>query len=400
MIEFECLFCEKKCPADPFRQFCPECGEAMLVSSSPRSKKIQADKYGSLDKFIDFLPIESVNPAYCLGEDNTPLIKLPSLAREYGLPETYAKAEYQAPTGSFKDRGTVVAVHMAAVFGCNKIGTVSTGNMGISTAAYGARAGMQTFVFIKHDASQEKLLSAGVHGTNLIKVKGDYGRLAQLSFEIGRKHGIYFMNSTDPFRVEGYKIIGLEICIEMSPAFPEYIIVPASSGAHLIGFLRVFQELKELGLIDNWPLFVGVQAAGSSPIAEAFASGSEKFTRWESVNSVAQSITNPDPPGGNLALKLIREMNGRIIAVSDKEILSAQQILARSEGIFCLPASATTLAGLFQLQREKPFHPHERAVLILTGSGVKNTKILDPSKMNLYEAPLSELDSIITNRLS
>lgn len=399
MIEFECLFCEKKYPADPFRQSCPECGETMLVSPSRQPKKIHSDNTASLEKFIDFLPLSSVNPEYCLGEDNMPLIRLPSLSHKYGLPETYAKTECQAPTGSFKDRGTVVAVHMAAVFGCHKIGTVSTGNMGISTAAYGARVGMQTFVFIKHDASQEKLLSAGVHGTNLIKVKGDYGKLAHLSFDIGRKHSIYFMNSTDPFRVEGYKIIGLEIFAEMSPNMPNYIFVPASSGAHLIGFLRVFQELKELGMIDRRPFFVGVQAAGSAPIAEAFAAGKEKFTRWESVNSVAQSITNPDPPGGNLALKLIREMNGRVIAVSDEEILSAQQILARSEGIFCLPASATTLAGMLKLQREKQFRPKERAVLILTGSGVKNPKILDPSKMNLQEAPLSELDSLIGGKL-
>jgi threonine synthase len=269
--------------------------------------------------------------------------------------------------------------------------------MGISTSAYGAKAGIKTFVLIKEDTSQEKLLSAGIYGSILVKVKGDYGELQQKSRDIGKKHGIYFMNSTDPFRIDGYQIIGLEIFDQLDNQSPQYIFVPVSSGGHLIGLMKAYKELKKLGLIQHIPTFVGVQAQGCSPLAQAFSSGKPKVERISQPHSIAQSITNPDPPGGNIALEMIRDVNGIVMAVTDDEILTAQQLLAQHEGIFCLPASATTLAGLLQLQEKRKINNSDRIVLVITGSGEKNVKALDPTTLNIHESSLLDIDRTITS---
>lgn len=394
MIEFECILCGKKQPPDPKSQFCPDCGDPMLVSLPDLPRKMHTDEAHSLLRFLDFLPISEVDPSLCLGEGNSPLLRLSRLSQALALPRMWVKNEIFNPTASFKDRGTVVAVHMAKALGHNKIGTVSTGNMAISTAAYGARAGIKTYVFVKEDISQEKLISAGVHGAILIRAKGDYGRLSLLSFVLGGKYGIYIMNSTDPFRLEGYKVIAFEIYDQM-PEIPDFVIAPVSSGGHLIGLIKAFQELKRHGLADRLPTFIGVQAQGCSPLAQAFATGRERFVRIDRPDSIAQSITNPDPPGGNVVLKLIRDLKGRIISADDKEILDAQRLLAEYEGIFCLPASATILAGVLKLQSQNYFRTRDRIVMVLTGSGVKNPKVVDVARLNLHEAALDDLEGLI-----
>ena len=399
MNQFECIFCNKKYPINPFQQFCPQCQEPLLVVYKKKKSIIHSDKRNPLEKFRDFLPLDTINPDLQLGEGNSPLQKLNRLMLKFGLPETYAKNESINPTGSFKDRGTAVALQIAASLGISRIGTVSTGNMGISTAAYGAKAGMETFVFTKEDTPTEKLLSAGIHGINLIKVKGDYGKLSHKSFEIGKKHNIYFMNSTDPFRIEGYKVTGFEIYKQLNRKNPQFIFVPVSSGGHLIGLIKCFKELKEKEFIQQLPTFVGVQAKGSSAVAQAFAAGKLKYKRVNKPNSVAQSITNPEPPGGNIVLKLIHELDGMVIAVSDEEILAAQKLLARFEGLFCLPASATTLAGLLNLQKKRKFSSTDRIVLVITGAGVKNINVLDPDSMKITQTDLSELDKSISSIL-
>ena len=393
MPRFECLFCQKNFPVNLLKPFCRQCGEPLLVKLPPGKKEILSSTPLSLDRFIDFLPLNTINPDLTLGEGNTPLIQLPRLRKEYRLPALFAKNEMCNPTGSFKDRGTAVAVQMAAASGISKIGTVSTGNMGSSTAAYGAKAGMTTFVLVKEGTPPEKLYAIGIHEPFMIEVKGEYGELFRKSYSLGEKHHIHFMNSIDPFRIEGYKVISLEIFTQLNHKVPEYILVPVSSGGNLIGLMKGFNELLQAGFIPMLPTFVGVQAQGCSPIAQAFSEGKSKVEKAEHSHTIAQSISNPDPPGGNLVLKMIREQKGIMLAVTDEEIQAAQNLLARYEGLFCLPASATTLAGLLHMQKTHPFDPNDRIVLILTGTGLKNVKAWDTSQMNLYHEPLEKLDS-------
>jgi threonine synthase len=397
--QFECLACDKKFPVDAFNTFCPDCKNPLLYHYPNKKRTIHKKKNHPLEVFLDFLPFDKVDHSLLLGEGNSPLVKLRWISEECRVPYMYVKDESFNPTGSFKDRGTAVAIQKAVSLDIDRIGTVSTGNMATSTAAYGAKAKRKTFVFIKEDISKEKLLSCGIYGPTMIKVKGDYGELTYKSFELGRKHNIYFMNSVDPFRIEGYKVIGLEIFLQLDGHPPDYIIAPMSSGGHMIGLIRAYTELKQQGQIENIPTFIGVQAEGCSPIARAFRSGASEVKRIERANTVAQAITNPDPPGGNPILNMIRENNGSILAVSDSDILTSQKMLAEKEGIFCLPASATTLAGFLQMSKSSRFKDNDKVILVVTGTGMKNLKVLDSSKMNFYHSSLSTLEKTLLSTI-
>ncbi len=348
-------------------------------------------------KFLDFLPLEHIDPNLCLSQGNTPLIPLNNLKKKFNLPPTFVKNEILNPTGSFKDRGTVVAVQKAVELGIDKIGTVSTGNMASSTAAFGARAGLQTFVLVKESTSSENIISTLVHNPQLIKVNGDYGNLYFRSLDLGRKHQIYFMNSVDPFRIEGYKITGFEIYLEFRPHPPQYIVVPVSAGGHLTGLMKAFMELQTQGFIQTLPKFIGVQAEGCSPIAQAFMSKKLKVERIEKAQTIAYAISNPDPPGGNTVLKLLNEFGGQMIMVNDREILSAQKLLAESEGIFCLPASATTLAGLLKMKDQIAFSSDDQIVLVITGTGLKSLSALDATASAVHQTDLENLDTILSS---
>lgn len=395
MENLECVFCQSEHPLDVFDPFCPECKEPMLLPSPEKKREFHLEKELSLEKFLDFLPLKEVNRNLTLGEGNTPLLKLNRLMEKYRLPEVFIKNETVNPTSSFKDRGTAVTVQKASSLGIQRIGTVSTGNMASSTAAYGAKAGLKTIVLLKEDTSPAKLLAAGFHSPLLIKVRGNYGKLFDESFSIGKKHNIYFMNSVDPLRIEGYKLTGFEIFLQLKNEAPSFIFAPVSSGGHLIGLIRAFLDLKQEGWIKNFPTFVGVQARGCSPITRAYASGKSKVKRIRKAETIAHSISNPDPPGGNILLKLMRETNGIMLDVSDREILKAQKILAGLEGILCEPASATTLAGL--LSRKIKVSSNDQVVLVITGSGLKTMDSIKTQKINLYKASLSSLEKTISS---
>lgn len=395
MENLECVFCRSEYPLDVFNPFCPECKEPMLIPSPEKKREFHLEKELLLEKFLDFLPLKEVNRNLTLGEGNTPLLKLNRLMEKYSLPEVFIKNETVNPTSSFKDRGTAVALQKALSLGVRRIGTVSTGNMASSTAAYGARAGLKTIVLLKEDTSPAKLLAAGFHSPLLIKVRGDYGKLFDESFSIGKKHNIYFMNSVDPLRIEGYKLTGFEIFLQLKNQAPSFIFVPVSSGGHLIGLIRAFLDLKWEGWIKNFPTFVGVQARGCSPITRAYASGKPKVKRIRKAETIAHSISNPDPPGGNILLKLVRETNGIMLDVSDREILKAQKILAELEGIFCEPASATTLAGL--LSGKVKVSSNNQVVLVITGSGLKTMDSIKTQKISLHQVSLCSLEKTIAS---
>lgn len=344
---------------------------------------------------LDFLPLDHVNLDLSLGEGNTPLIRLKNVEKDLNLPSLFAKNETVNPTLSFKDRGTAVAVQKAVSLGIEKIGTVSTGNMAASTAAYGAKAGLKTLVLVKEDTPTEKLLSVGIYDAQMVKVKGDYGELFRNSLSLAPKTGIYFMNSVDPFRLEGYKVTGFEIFFQLDRQVPDFIVVPVSAGGHLVGIIRAFQELKQHGFIRKYPHFIGVQAEGCSPVANAFEKDLPKVKRIKKGKTIAHAISNPDPPAGNILLRLIRETGGSVIRVSDEKILEAQHLLAEREGLFVQPASATTLGGVLEFAKHHKLEPSSRSVLILTGSGLKILKTRALSKSYPLQSSLDDLEKII-----
>jgi threonine synthase len=396
MDRFECLACGPLVSRDPYSPFCPECGEPLFVAPSARSggRVIHEDRPLALEKFAEFLPLERIDPGLSLGEGQTPLVRLEKLGRSLGFADIFAKNEAQNPTSSFKDRGTAVAVQKAVSSGATRIGTVSTGNMAASTAAYGARAGLETFVLLKEGTSAASLQAAGIFGPRLVAVEGDYGAVFNASLSIGKKLGILFMNSIDPYRLEGYKITALEIFLQLGRRAPRTVIVPLSSGGHLLGLMKGFADLEREGLIEAYPQIVGVQAEGCAPLVKAFDKGLPKYERLEEGRTIAHAIANPTPPAGNAVLRMIRERDGLLLAVSDEEMLEAQRELASSEGLFCQPESATTLAALRKLVASGRVKTGEGGVvLILTGSGLKTLHLLVSAPVEVHRLALEGLEA-------
>jgi threonine synthase len=396
MDRFECLACGPLDSRDPYSPFCPKCGDPLFVAPSGRrgGRRIREDRALALERFADFLPLERVDPALSLGEGSTPLLRLERLGRRLGLAGLCAKNEAQNPTSSFKDRGTAVAVQKAVADGVRRIGTVSTGNMAASTAAYGARAGLQTFVLLKEGTSAASLLGAGVFAPRLVAVKGDYGAVFEASLAIGRKLGIPFMNSIDPYRLEGYKLTAFEIYLQLGRRAPRAVVVPLSSGGHLLGLMRGFADLEREGLIPSYPQIIGVQAEPCAPLARAFERGLSRYERIETGHTIAHAIANPTPPGGQAVLRLIRERGGLLTAVSDEDMLGAQRELAAGEGLFCQPESATTLAAVKTLAAEGRIRAGEgEVVLVLTGSGLKTLHLLDPARIEIHRLDLDGLEA-------
>ncbi|USG99520.1 threonine synthase [Thermococcus argininiproducens] len=387
----KCTSCEREYSLRNAYQRC-ECGEPLELELF---KSVPGIGRRVWERFSGFFPFE-LRPELSLGEGDTPLTKAKKLSRELGV-KLYLKNETLNPTWSFKDRGTYLGIHRALQLGFKKIGTVSTGNMAASVAAYGARAGLETYVLVSSDIAEEKLKALALYGARIIKVQGDYGEIYYKSLKIGREKGIYFINSDDPFRVEGYKSMSFEIIEEVTP---DYVVVPTSSGGLFRGIVKGFLELKESGLIEELPCFVVVQAEGCSPICKAFNGGKEKIERFENPHTIAHAIENPYPPSGNGVLRLLRGLKGLCVTVSDEEILEAQRELGR-EGLFVQPASATGIAAIRKL-REKgiiedgKIKENSRVVSILTGSGLKTLSHVERGRIK--ECWLEELEECLGYR--
>lgn len=329
-----------------------------------------------------------------LGEGFTPLLEIPELADNAGADVIYIKNESANPTWSFKDRGTAAGVRRALGLGYSSIGTVSSGNMGLSVAAYAARASLKAVVLVAAGVAEEKLAPILHYGASVVRVRGDIAALYEASLVIGKEHGIYFLNSDEPFRVEGYKTLAYEICEQLQYDLPSYVVVPTSAGGHLRGIWKGFLEMRAAGLITRLPQMVCAQAVGCAPIAEAFQNGYDSVRRVEQPQTVAAAIKNPYPPSGDAVLRILREYHGLAIAVTDEEILAAQQELSHC-GLFLQPASAASYAAVKRMGQEGLFSGRERVVCIGTSSGFKAPGLLSKQPGSIHDATLETLQDVL-----
>lgn len=395
-LKLICTGCGKEYSVERVDPRCDDCNEPLEMELIKKGKIKEGNplQHTILERYADFFPFKEIRRDLSLNEGFTPTVSIPRIAKRIGLKNLYFKNESQNPTWSFKDRGTVVAIQHAHSLGFKKVGAVSTGNMAVSVAAYGKRAGFETFIFVGKNIPQEKLNPIAIYGANLIKVDGDYGKLYYESLEIGRKQGIYFINSDVTYRVEGYKTAAFEMCEQLNFNIPDYVVVPTSAGGNVRGIYKGFKEFKEVGIIDRIPKIIVAQAAGCSPIFNAFEKGSMKIERVQNPETIAHGIENPFPPSGNAVLKMLKENGGTCVAVSDEEIIIAQKEMAE-KGVFGQPESCVPLAAVKKLRQQGYLTEEDSVACIVTGSGLKYTAAFEKHNLNAHLCKLEELDSFI-----
>ncbi len=390
-----CTNCRAEYSSARVNPRCDKCKEPLEFDYFVHSDiNYEGDNQTILERYINFFPFNEVNNILSLNEGMTSLIKSHNCAEKSGLKNLFLKNETQNPTWSFKDRGTIAGLQHAVSMGYSKIGTVSTGNMAVSVAAYGARAGIKTYILVSSSIPEEKLAPIAIYDPVLIKVDGNYGDLYFESLKIGEEHGIYFINSDVFMRVEGSKTIAYEICEQTSNEPPDFVIVPTSAGGNIRGIIKGFEELKINDMITKIPIVVCAQASGCSPIHNAFSNNKESITRIEKPETIAHAIENPFPPSGNQVLRKLKEIGGLTVSVTDDEIISAQRLLA-TDGIFAQPAGAVPIAAANKLLKENIIEKDDKVVCVITGSGLKYTSVLSRHKLNILNSDIKNLNQFI-----
>lgn len=323
-------------------------------------------KRGVLNRYRDFLPVTANTPLITLGEGDTPLIRSLSLEKELGCGELYFKFEGCNPTGSFKDRGMVVAVAKAVESNSRNIICASTGNTSASAAAYGARFGLKTIVVIPQgEIAMGKLAQAVVYNARIISIKGNFDQALQIVRSLTEKYPVTLVNSINPNRIEGQKTAAFEIIDELGDA-PDYLFIPVGNAGNITAYWKGFVEYARAGKASHSPKMMGFQAAGAAPIVQ------EKII--ERPQTIATAIRIGNPASWQRAVAARDESEGIIDCVTDDEIISAYKLAATREGIFCEPASAASLAGLIKMTAKGKFSD-KRIVCVFTGTGLKDPDI-------------------------
>nr|WP_225317669.1 MULTISPECIES: pyridoxal-phosphate dependent enzyme [Haloferax] len=350
-----------------------DCGEPLWLDTDygPFDWSDTTDEPG-MWRFEALLPVS--RPAgLAAAAGGTPLLSETPLDTFAGT-NVHLKLEGEHPTGSFKDRGSALglAAAEAGLAGdVDAVGTVSHGNMAMSTAAYAASTDLPCVVFVPDDIPPERLDVIAQFDPTVVRVAGDYGRLYEQTLEQGPDQGVVFLNSDVPLRVEGQKTTALEICASFAPDVPDALVMPVSSGGHASGAWKALRELEDAGAIDEIPALYFVQAAACSPIADAYDAGKDEVTRVTGGDTIAYSIANADPPSGTRALRAARDTGGAVVAVDDDAIRAARRALAVEAGVTVEPASATALAGTKQLVGRGLLDSSDEVAVVLTGTGLK-----------------------------
>lgn len=325
-------------------------------------------------KYLPLMPIKNHARFVSLSEGGTPLIPSRKIGKKLGI-KLYFKLEAQNPTGAFKDRGSAVEMTVVSELGAPAVIVASTGNMAASVACYAAAAGIPCFIVVPEGTPPTKLAQAISYGGKIVQVKGSYNDAVYVAQTVAEKLGFYLAGDY-AFRVEGQKTAAYEVIDQLYYRVPDYVIVPMGCGTNIASYGKGFREYRELGFIDSLPHLIGVQAAGSSSIVNAYDGGDTHVTALTSTNTIASAIAVNYPLDGEKALSEIRGSEGGAYALTDREILEAEYMLSTQEGIFVEASSAASLAGLIKLVEEHNLKG-KTVVCVLTGNGLKDpTSIL------------------------
>ena len=329
---------------------------------------------GVLHRYGEYLPITTKTPLITLGEGSTPLVRSQQIAKELGCSDIYFKLEGCNPTGSFKDRGMVVAVSKALENSSKTIVCASTGNTSASAAAYGARFGITTLVLVpKGDVAIGKLAQAIAYGAEILALDGTFDRALEIVRELSANHPITLVNSVNPYRLEGQKTAAFEIADELGDS-PDLLFIPVGNAGNITAYWQGFNEYYARNYTSRLPQMMGFQATGAAPIVIG--------KPVPNPSTIASAIRIGNPASWEGALNARDQSNGLIDTVSDDEIMEAYGLLARREGIFCEPASAASLAGLIKLHRQNIDLSDKQIVCVITGNGLKDTDLVHQQNTN------------------
>ena len=397
----ECSKCGEHYDADQVQTVCRKCGKPLFArydleaAKETMTKRELVGRVSSMWRYREILPVRKSENVVTLGEGWTPLTPTSRLGETLGLSNLLVKDEGIIPTGSFKARGLSAAISKAKELGIKRVALPSAGNAAGAMAAYGARAGLEVYVFMPEDAPKVNAVESDVVGAKVVYVKGlisDAGKLVKDGIpEMG-----WFSVATlgEPYRVEGKKTMGLEVAEQLDWKLPDVIIYPTGGGTGIIGMWKVFDELEEMGWIGSErPRMVSVQAEGCSPIVKAYREGKEESEFFENAQTVAAGLRVPKALGDYLILRAVRESKGTAIAVTDDELIADVRLISRLEGIFACPEGAATISALRKMVEAGEVDRDERVVLFNTGSGLKytdlftvNAPVVDPKKSFDYKS--------------
>ena len=354
----------------------------------------------SIWRYDDLLPV-SRSHAVDIGAGMTPLIRSTNFARQLGLNNVWLKNDAANPTWSFKDRVVSVASTKALEFEFDVLACVSTGNLAGATAAHGAKAGMETLVFIPGDLEPGKIIGAAVYGPTLVAVNGNYDQANRLCSELGDDRRWAFVNiNMRPYYSEGSKTLGYEIAEQLGWKAPDHIVVPVASGSMLTKVWKGLQEFAKLGLIDglNTKMHIA-QAAGCAPVSQAFLDG-RTHTSPVVPNTVAKSLAIGDPADGFYSIAIANESGGTAVIVPEPEVVEGMKLLADTEGLFTETAGGVTVSALRKLARDGVIKPDESVVALITGNGLKTLELMEPyvSPVNI-DATVESFDANIEGRM-
>jgi threonine synthase len=394
----KCINCNSEYNIDEIAYFCKKCGDLLNIEydQSELNRAIQENAWRntplSVWRYRLFMPIKDSSKIVTLNEGGTSLHLCQRLAKRLGIRQLYVKNEGENPTGSFKDRGMTVGVTKATELGAKSVICASTGNTSASLAAYAAKAGLQCSVLIPSGKiAYGKLSQAMIYGAKVIQVRGNFDQALNMVLKLSEKHrNIYLLNSINPFRIEGQKSLGFELCDQLNQQAPDRIVVPVGNAGNISAIWKGFKEFHNSNFVNSLPKMTGIQADRAAPIATAIKNGNDTIVPIAEPETVATAIRIGAPVSWKKAMNAIKESHGTAETVTDAEILDAQKALARAEGLFVEPASASSIAGLKKLIEKGDIDRDEIVVCVTTGHGLK-----DPdTAISMSEEPI-EVDAEI-----
>jgi threonine synthase len=356
-------------------------------------------------RYRELLPVNSPKHIISLGEGGTPLLPARRLSKELGLERLWLLDDTRNPTSSFKDRPMTVGVSKAVELGYETVVSASSGNAAAALSAYSAKAGLKCLTFVPEMASAGKLAQLTMYGAQVVKVRGlEAGEdpTVKMLKAVCDKYGWYpcpSFGALNPYQAEGPKTMSFEIVEGLAWNSPDWVFVPVGAGGALAGNWKGYLDFKELDFIRAKPRMVAVQSTGCAPVVRAYEQNADplKIVAWDKPDSVATGLMDPFPWDGDAALRAVRESHGTAVAVSNEEILEAQRILAKSEGVFAEPSGVTSLAGLMRIVLRGEMDRSDSVVVEITGSGLKDPGIAmrGVAEIPTINASLTELEKVL-----